>query len=419
MDIDMALLRYSAELVTETGAVYLLDDALLSLAWEEQEGQLAQRATLKLANIRTESGYLMQLVKINCVVRLFASWGSGSRLLFEGIVWEWEYASAQNKEVTVTVYDPMIRLQQSKDFKYFSAGLATPAILENICGDWGVTLDYQWGQQITHEKKIFNSETISDMIIRLLDEVKSQTGSRYIAIYKDGKLHINAYGTNTDVYLFGGNCIISTTDKLTIDNLVTRVKILGKADDDGRSCVDAVIDGKLEFGVLQEIVLRDSDKDIAAASAEAQTLLSERGEPEESIMATAPDLPFLRRGDAVEMAAGNLTGVFYVKGVSHNADRKQMTMTLMRQPPVRQAPKAQESANGSGAASVEASGSAFTKGDAVILNGPVYIDSYGNGKGRTFTAYRSTITITAPSGRPCPYHIGRIGWVYPSEITKA
>jgi len=47
------------------------------------------------------------------------------------------------------------------------------------------------------------------------------------------------------------------------------------------------------------------------------------------------------------------------------------------------------------------------------------VDSYGNGKGRTFTNYKSTITIVAPLNRPCPYHVGGIGWVYPNEITKA
>ena len=61
----------------------------------------------------------------------------------------------------------------------------------------------------------------------------------------------------------------------------------------------------------------------------------------------------------------------------------------------------------------------FKKGDAIILNGPVYVDSYGNGKGRTFTNYKSTITRVAPLDRPCPYHVGGIGWVYPNEITKA
>ena len=262
---------------------------------------------------------------------------------------------------------------------------------------------------MTHEKKVFNCEAVSDMIVKLLEEVRQQTGVKYAALYRDGKLEVTDYGTNQDIYLFEGNNSISTSDKLTLDNLVTRVKIIGKAEDDERSSVDAVIDGNLEYGVLQEVILRDSDKDIGKAKAEAQATLDERGQPEESIMVTAPDVPFIRRGDAVEVSAGNLTGLFLVKGISHNATSKQMTMTLMRQPePNAQSQQTQAQEDGN-----------FKQGDSVILNGSVYVDSYGNGKGRTFTNYKSTITIVAPLERACPYHIGQIGWVYQNEITKA
>lgn len=330
MAVDIALITYHVDLITETGTVYDLDHALLALSWEEQEGQLAQRATLQLANYKMESGYLMSLVKINCIIKISADWGTGSQPLFDGTIWEWDYKSAQAKELTITAYDPMIRLQQSKDFKYFSAGMSTPAILSNICGDWGVPLSYKWSRQITHEKKVFNCDAISDMIIKLLDEVKQQTGTRYAALYKDGSLVISDYGTNPDVYQFNTDNSISTSDKLTINNLVTRVKIIGKADNEGRSSVDAVIDGNLEYGVLQEVIRRDSNKTMGEANAEAQAILKERGQPEESIMLNSADLPFLRRGDAVAVAAGNLVGTFYVLGVSHNATSKQMTMTLMR-----------------------------------------------------------------------------------------
>ena len=81
----------------------------------------------------------------------------------------------------------------------------------------------------------------------------------------------------------------------------------------------------------------------------------------------------------MEVQAGNLSGMFCVLGVSHNATTKQMTMTLMRQPPAAStsAKKQEEQKQDTG----------FQKGDAIILNGPVYVDSYGNGKGRTFTNY--------------------------------
>lgn len=329
--IDIAQTKYRVELLTESGDVYQIDEAVEELTWEEQDGQLAQKATLTISSHSTENGSLIRsLMKINRVIRIYADWGDGMTMVFEGTIWEWQYNRSIAQEHSITVYDPMIRLQQSKDFYYFSAGMTTSAILSKICGDWGISLDYQWSQQITHEKKVFNRETVSDMMTELLDEVKSKTGSRYAALYKGGKLVVCGYGSNTDVYLFDYPCVINTSDKLSMDNLVTRVKILGKADDDGRSSVEAVVDGDLDFGVLQDVIIRDEDKTLADAKAEAQETLKENGTPEESITVTAADLPFLRKGDAVEMQAGNLIGVFYVLGVSHDAPSKQMTMTLRR-----------------------------------------------------------------------------------------
>lgn len=330
MSIDAALLDYSAELITESGAVYRLDNALLSLSWEEQEGQLAQKAMLTIVNAAIGSKWIMSYAKINCMIRIYGMWGAGRQLLFEGYIWEWQYVSESNKEFSITAYDPLIRLQQSKDFKYFSAGLTTPALLESICSDWGITLDYQWSKQITHQKKVFNGETISDMIVKTLDEVRQQTGEKYVLMFKEGKLLIDDYGKNNDVYKFTFENTISTTDRLSISNLVTKVKIIGKADDDGRSSVDAVEDGDQQYGVLQEIVKHENKKDLGDAKAEAQAILKERGKPAETISVNTPDLPFLRRGYKIEMAAGNLLGQFYVIGVSHNAAAKQMTMTLMR-----------------------------------------------------------------------------------------
>jgi hypothetical protein len=90
------------------------------------------------------------------------------------------------------------------------------------------------------------------------------------------------------------------------------------------------VDGDTKYGILQEIIRRDSDKTVDAAKSEAETLLAERGKPEEDIRITVPDLPFLRRGDRVEVAAGNLIGFFDVTGVTHNGTVRQMTLTLDR-----------------------------------------------------------------------------------------
>jgi hypothetical protein len=329
--IDIKTVEYDAELITEKGTHYLLNDALLRLEWEEQAKELAQRATLTVANFKIGTTYLMALMKINCVIRVYGKWNGGNRtLVFEGTVWEWQYVSSTQKELTVTAYDMLIRLQQSKDFKYYSAGMTTQGLIGDVCGDWNVSMAYTWEQSLTHEKKVFNAERISDIIIGLLEEVRQKTGEKYTAGFRDGKLQITGIGTNKTVYRFDGDNTMTTTNKLTINNLVTRVKIIGKQNNDGRAPVDAIVDGDTKYGVLQEIVRRDSDKTVDAAKSEAAALLKERGKPEEVIRVNVPDLPFLRKGDKVEISAGNLIGFFIVAGVAHNGTIRQMTLTLDR-----------------------------------------------------------------------------------------
>ena len=59
----------------------------------------------------------------------------------------------------------------------------------------------------------------------------------------------------------------------------------------------------------------------------------------------------------------------------------------------------------------------YSEGDKVILNGYLYRDSYGEGRGSKKTNYKGTITIVNAKGSK-PYHIDKIGWVAESDITK-
>lgn len=59
----------------------------------------------------------------------------------------------------------------------------------------------------------------------------------------------------------------------------------------------------------------------------------------------------------------------------------------------------------------------YSKNDKIILNGYLYKDSYGNGRGSKKTNYKGTITIVNAKGSK-PYHIDSIGWVAESDIKK-
>lgn len=416
--IDVSGIKYDVELLTENGKRWLLSAALISLQWEENKNELAQRATLELANIEIGDSQLITLAKLNCGVLIYAEWSGVRSLILEGAIWEWQYTNSTQKTITVTVYDNLVRLQKSKDFKYYSAGQTTVGILGDICSSWGVPLNYQWGASITHEKKVFNGDRISDMIITLLDEVRSRTGKRYIASLKGGKLTISGYGANSTVYRFDGLNTISVSDKLSINDLVTQVKVLGKQDDDGRAAVEALVKGDTRFGVLQEIVRTDNTKDTAAATAEAKTILQERGSPERTTTVNVPDLPFLRKGDKVEVKTESLNGFFFVTAVTHNATQKKMTLTLTDS-------AVDKTNSGSGAGASSGSVDGYTVGDVVnFLGGNHWYSSTAtNPTGGERTAGTAKVTNLA-GGAAHPIHLIGVtsnvyGWVNTNQISKS
>lgn len=56
----------------------------------------------------------------------------------------------------------------------------------------------------------------------------------------------------------------------------------------------------------------------------------------------------------------------------------------------------------------------FKKDDKIVLNGYLYRDSQGNGRGMYMTNHNGTITKTANG--PKPYHIDKLGWVAESDV---
>ena len=60
--------------------------------------------------------------------------------------------------------------------------------------------------------------------------------------------------------------------------------------------------------------------------------------------------------------------------------------------------------------------STFSVGKDVIVNGPVYADSFGRGAGMTLANHEGRITIVAKPN-PYPYHIDGLGWVAENQVS--
>lgn len=325
MEIDISKTKYRVKAVLSSGEILNLTDLCQALSWEDQKGSIAERADITLINTRMDKGYVSDKIQLCSLIFIYAD----NSEVFRGVVWEWEYTSSLKKELDITAYDKMIYATQSKSNSYFSSGKSTKTIIQSICGEWKIPLNYMW-ESWTHGKLLINNKAVSEHITSVLDEAETKLKSKYVALMEKDILVIKTKGQNENIFVFNTSNVISTKDRLSMQNLVTKVIVVGKSEENKRPPIVSTINGKTEYGILQEIVTKDTNKSLDDAKKEAEKILKEKGKPEESIEVSTVDVPMIRKGYKVLLNAGNLKGYFIVDGVSHNAFKKTMNMELSR-----------------------------------------------------------------------------------------
>jgi hypothetical protein len=328
--IDVAKISYSLILLRPDGQRIELQPFLRSLSWEENAGELAVRLEAELQNQQLAGGkWLHQLIPLGGQVFLYADWGSGQQEIFRGTVFAWEYQTDPLGHFTITAYDLLIYLMKSKDDRFYQAEQTAKAIIEDIAKAWGIPLGTVEGPDTPLAKQVFRGDTLGDMIYSVLDQAKKRGAGKWIVRSKQGKIDVIKPGQNTPVYLFTADSNVeSIEDRQDIEDLVTRAKIIGAEDSEGKAPVVAQLDGRIEFGTLQEVVYQRQFDNASAAKAAAQDILNERGQPRKQRKVHAPDLPFLRRGDKIYIAAGTLIGYYIVSSVVHDATNRIMVMEV-------------------------------------------------------------------------------------------
>lgn len=328
--IDVAKISYSLVLLRPDGQKLDLQPVTRSLSWEENDGELAVRLEAELQNQQLAGGkWLHQLIPLGGQVFLYADWGSGQREIFRGTVFAWDYQTDPLGHFTITAYDQLIYLMKSKDDRFYQAGQTAKAIIEDIAKAWGIPLGTVEGPDTALAKQVFRGDTLGDMIYSVLDQAKKRGAGKWIVRSKQGKIDVIRPGQNSPVYRFTHDeNVDSIQDRQDIEDLVTRVKIIGAEDSEGKAPVVAQLDGRTEFGTLQELVYQRQYDTPAAAKAAAEDILKERGQPRRRRKVTAPDLPFLRKGDKVKVEAGTLIGYYIVSSVTHDATNRIMVMEV-------------------------------------------------------------------------------------------
>lgn len=327
--VDLRTIEYRVVCISPDGTQLDITSITTGLGWEEGEKELSARISLHVYNVLYNGKRISQMIKPETPIFVYATIDGKQKEMIRGTVKKWAptYTNGSSSLV-IEAYDEMQPLRHNQDFAYFADGTKTKAMITSILDKWSVPYTYN-GPDIAHNKMVFKKSYVSDMLQKILDDVKKKNGGVYFMRAKEGKVEIIPRGTNEEIYHFDElDNAVQASDSFDSNGLVTRVKIVGKTDKEGHQKVEATKDGKIEFGIRQAIIEHQSSKTLKQAEEAAEQLLKEKGALKRKTTLQAPDVPFIRKGDRVRIQAGTVMGYFFIKSIRHNAEDQKMTFEV-------------------------------------------------------------------------------------------
>ena len=402
--------KFSSRLVfiTEDNKQYNITDYVENLGWEENEKELSVRITFTSKNDKTSKGKLSGLIKPGCLVGIFADYGTKKEEVARGYVIDWKPSLSSSKDsIDIKCYDELYNLQESQDNIFFSSGISTKSAISQIFDKWEIILGSYQGPDVSHGQLVYRTESLADVILKILDDAKKKGGDECVVRSSKGKVSIIPIGSNTTVYHFAADNSTLASHKLSTAGMITRVIVIGEEDDDGRRPLEATLNGQTKYGIRQKIYTRGSDESIDDAKNAARDILDEKGSVQQDIKVKSPDIPYVRKGDVVHVEMGTLSGYYFVKGIQHDADKGSMTMDLKKAETKKVV------------ITESASPKSYNVGDIVNFHGGThYVSSYPDARGYSARAGKARITIKNGSGGAHPWHLIHVdggsnvyGWV--------
>lgn len=395
--IDLSKIKYRVVVMDEAGNQYNIKDYIQNLGWEENENEISVRSSFMARNDKTSKGYLSSIIKPGCLVGIFASdGGSLDEEVARGYVETWNPVEKNSgNNLKCTNYDELYKLQKSQDNRYYPSGTGTKSAIQGIFDDWEIPQGEYSGPNASHGKQVFNNRYLSDILLELLDDAAKKGEEKCVIRAAKGYTSVMPKGSNKTVYVFQVDNTQSFSQTISTANLITRVKVVGKADDNGNRSVEATLNGETKYGIRQRIYTRGSDESLSDAKSASQEILDNEGKIQKEMTVQSPDVPFIRKSDLVYIMSGLASDYYFVKSIQHNADSFSMTMDLELAEP------SKAKAGGGGEKKKE-----YNVGDIVNFHGGThYVSSYSGSKGYSARAGKARITIKNGSGKTHPWHL--------------
>lgn len=233
----------------------------------------------------------------------------GRGTVFKGIIWDKNTDLKHNKVGSLDCKERTIYIEESEDEYLFKAGTTATQRAKQMCGDWGIPIGKFANTGISLAKAPPKVGTIYGMMLDDLKET-AQKGGGLFKYQMKNKLDLIKLGSNETIYDISAT-LENINQTGSLNGAITKVKVLGKKEDDKKSPVIGTFTKGTDIGVLQRVVQDEKVADPGVAKAKANSMFSKG---ERSISVSGIDIPAIRAGDKVK-----LNGFYiYVTSVTHN-----------------------------------------------------------------------------------------------------
>lgn len=256
--------------------------------------------------------------------------------VYRGTFTMWQ-TNASDFTVNSTISDSNQLLVGNDIIDYFPDG-ATDGRIRKILSGIGMPIGKIEGIGGTLSKELVKSQATSE-ILKCKEKSEEKTGVKTAIRSTKGKFEIVKRGSNKKIYVLDSWAAQNGTDVHSIpSDFATIVKVYGSEKGDKIPPLQSTVSGDTSFGKHTTIIYSSDYKTTAEANTAAKNILKEQGKPKkDQTIKDHVDIPWIRVGDAVDVAIGTIGGVKdgkqiptrrYVTALSRDYVNKTMTLEL-------------------------------------------------------------------------------------------
>lgn len=301
--MDLAKVRYRVRIKVPNGDRYTLNEQLIDTCnLEENDGEVAARLTMNIKDKKVGSKWLRTHSYVGNYVYVHATTGTKWTEVFRGRIYDWGVVTS-DRAVEIVAFDLNYRYQRSEVNIYRRKNETCAQLTRRLIARWKnrkiTRLD---GPTYKLPAKAYDMNmSVTDIIQDCIEESRKKGAGKYVIRCMSGEIAVVRAGTNKTLYVLDQtNLLEDLKNKHSIRDLVTRVRVYrtNEKNHDAKAKLSSTHDGKTKYGVLQKVVYTDG-RSLSEARKEAKQILKDEGKVKKEREIKHPDIPFIRKGDAI------------------------------------------------------------------------------------------------------------------------